>query len=146
MKNKKQTTNLNNIIAESHQLNILVLQYIDKFNLKIYNGNIYKLQENSTYTYRFFIPLLDLKYELIKYYKEHFDLILKQFNVCYNFWYKSDILNNTNFSNFRYIEYKDFILDLNNGNRLSKEKFTEICFYYFNLDFKNFTLVNTLII
>ena len=77
MKNKKQTTNLNNIMAESHQLNILVLQYIDKFNLKIYNGNIYKLQENSTYTYRFFIPLLDLKYELIKYYKEHFDLILK---------------------------------------------------------------------
>ena len=141
MKNKKQTTNLNNTMAESHQLSILVLQYIDQFNLKIYNGNIYKLQENATYTYRFFIPLLDLKYELSKYYNEYFDLILRQFNVCYNFWYKSAMLNNTNFSNFRYIEYKDFILDLNNGNRLSKENFDEICFCYFNLNFKDFEML-----
>ena len=138
---KKQKSNLNNIMAQGQQLEILVLQYINEFNLKIYNGNIYKLQENSTYTYKFFMPLLDLKYELSKYYDEYFDLILKEYSTYYAFWYKSNMLDNTDFSNFRYIEYKDFILDLNNGNRLSKENFDGICFCYFNLNFKDFKLV-----
>lgn len=137
----KQKIHFNNIMAPSHQLRFLVLQYINEFGLKIYNGNIYKLQKNSTYTYKFFISLLNLQYELSKHYNEYFDLIVNYYDTCHNFWSKNNRLDNTDFNNFRYIEYKDFVLDLNNGSRLSKENFTGICFCYFNLNFEDFKLV-----
>jgi hypothetical protein len=102
-------------------LRFLVLQYINEFGLKIYKGNIYKLQKNSTYTYKFFISLLSLQYELSKHYNEYFDLIVNYYDTCHNFWSKNNRLDNTDFNNFSYIEYKDFVLDLNNGSRLSKD-------------------------
>jgi hypothetical protein len=117
---------------------IIIKYYIKLKNYKVYQSSIYKLEKNSLFTYRFYDGLDFLKDDLLLIFNNYDYLIMRYFDLWHKQIIKRNFLDNTNLDNFRYIEYKDFILDVSTGNHIDKKDFKGICFCYFDLGLDSF--------